>query len=112
MPVFTIHPQPPPKPPAPPQPPPGLTIGDTLWNVAVVTLVLIGVVAVARWLDGLSRPPAGWVCWNVERSTSAGREHSTRCDLLDGWHAERWPDGTTVAVPDDARPLRRYPIRD
>lgn len=93
-------------------PPPGRTIGDTLWNIAAVALVLIGAVAIMRWLDGLSRPAPGWVCWHVERSTSAGREHGARCELQDGWHAERWPDGTTVAVPDNAPVVRRHYIRE
>jgi hypothetical protein len=41
------------------------------------------------------------------RATVAGSEHGTKCDLETGWHAERWPDGATAAVPDRAQILRR-----
>jgi hypothetical protein len=47
------------------------------------------------------------VCLDVQRSTAAGRTFSTKCDLDEGWHAERRTDGTIIAIPDDGRPLRR-----
>jgi hypothetical protein len=83
-----------------------------LFNVALFAVLLIGLVATARWFDGLARPAPGWVCWQIARVTAEGTQRDRRCDLADGWHVERWPGGQQVAVPDQAEVLRRYPVRD
>jgi hypothetical protein len=82
---------------------------DFLMRTGVVGLCVVGWVAVISWIDGKVHPlPApGVVCLDIQRSTSAGRTFSTKCDLDEGWHAERRTDGTIIAIPDDARPLRR-----
>jgi hypothetical protein len=106
--------QPPPSPPAPAAPAtPPFDAADFLFRAVVVGLCVVGAIAVMSWIDGRLHPlPApGVVCMEMTRSTAAGRTFSTKCDLDDGWHAERRGDGTVIAIPDDARPLRRY-VRD
>jgi hypothetical protein len=107
---------PPPSPPAPAPAKPATfdVIVDFLMRTAAVVLIVVGAVAVMSWIDGrlhpLPRP--GVVCVDTTRSTAAGRTFSTKCDLDEGWHAERRADGTVIPIPDDARPVRRYPVRD
>jgi hypothetical protein len=102
----------PPPPPAPAAPPSRLLAAfDLVVQVALVAVLLIGFIAIARWLDGLSRPPAGWVCWSVTRSTAEDTQRDRTCEPAPGWHVEKWPDGATMAVPDNAQVVRRYPVR-
>jgi hypothetical protein len=108
---------PPPSAPAPAAPAPAQAPFDTvdfLMRAAVVGLCVVGFVAVMTWVDGKVHPlpKPGVVCFDVTRSTSAGRTFSTKCDPDEGWHAERRVDGTMLPIPDDARPVRRYPVRD
>jgi hypothetical protein len=95
--------------PAPAKPATFDAIVDFLMRAAVVGLCVVGGVAVMTWIDGKMHPlpKPGVVCFDVTRSTAAGRSFSTKCDLDDGWHAERRADGTVIAIQDDARPLRR-----
>jgi hypothetical protein len=98
----------------PPAPPPAAKSEsrwvDALCELALVAGCIIGFVTVAVWVDAAVHPlPApGWVCYRIERETAAGRQRGHRCSLLDGWHTERWPNGGTVAVPDEAPGRRHY----
>jgi hypothetical protein len=103
---------PPPAPPAPAPPSTLLAAFDLVLQVGLVVLVVVGVVAVVRWVDGLSRPPAGWVCWQVARVTAEDTQRDRTCEPAAGWHVEEWPGHGRVAVPDDAKVVRRYPVRD
>jgi hypothetical protein len=38
---------------------------DLVVQVALLAFLVVGVVAVVRWIDGLGRPAPGWICWNV-----------------------------------------------
>ncbi len=98
-------------PPAAPSPA-KFDLADFLTRAAVVALCVVGFVAVARWVDGLSRPAPGWICIEVARITADDTRRDRRCEPAAGWHAERWPDGATVAVPDHALVVRRTPVRD
>jgi hypothetical protein len=83
-----------------------------LFNIALFAVLLIGVVAIARWVDGLARPAPGWVCWQVARVTAEDTRRDRRCEPAEGWHVEDWPGAGRVAVPDNARVVRRSDFRD
>jgi hypothetical protein len=95
-------------------PPPSrlLAAFDLVVQVAAIGAMAVGIVVVARWFDGLARPAPGWVCWQIARVTAEGTQRDRRCELADGWHAERRPDGATVAVPDNAPVVRQHAVRD
>jgi hypothetical protein len=80
---------------------------DFLLRAAAVVVFVIGLVAIGSWIEHGRLPAPGWVCWDVTRSTAAGSDRGARCDLETGWHAEKWPNGETVAVPDRAQIIRR-----
>jgi hypothetical protein len=85
---FRYHRHPPPPPAAaPPAPAPLsrlLAAFDLVIQVAAIGAMVVGVIAVALWVDGLSRPPSGWVCWQVSRVTAEGTQRDRRCELADG----------------------------
>jgi hypothetical protein len=98
-------------PPPPAAPPPPDTFGFVV-RVAAIGAMVVGIIVAARWIERQTRPAAGWVCWDVARVTSEDTQRDRRCEPEEGWHIERWPDGTMVAVPDHAVVVRRYPVRD
>ncbi len=81
-------------------------------RIVIAALATIGLVAAAQWVERVRRPPPGWTCWRIERATAAGSDYTTRCEPADGWHVEEWSGVGRVAVPDDARVVQRYPVRD
>jgi hypothetical protein len=92
---------------------------DVLIKLGAVGVFAVGVVTLASpWLRGADRqqnplPPRGWTCWDVTRSTTEGRSRGHHCEPALGWHLEESViAGGRVAVPDDARVVRRYPVRD
>jgi hypothetical protein len=106
------------KSPTPPPPPPAKPAEnplDFIIKLVAVAVFLVGVITLAGpWLRGATHPlpPAGWVCWTVERSTSIGTQRDRRCDPAAGWHIERWEGVGRVAVPDIAEVERRHYVRD
>jgi hypothetical protein len=84
---------------------------DYLAKLAVFAALVVGLVTVANWVDGVMHPlpPPGWVCWTVTRSTSAESQHGRRCEPAEGWHIEEWPGVGQMAVPDRAIVVRRRP---
>jgi hypothetical protein len=97
--------------------PPLLSYGrtvDHLVQAAAVVALVIGIITVARWLDSVRHPlaPVGMVCWHVERVTATGRQRQDQCEPAEGWHVEEWPGVGRTVVPDDAKVVRRYPVRD
>jgi hypothetical protein len=87
---------------------------DTVLKFAAFAACVVGLITAAKWVDAVRHPlpPAGWVCWQVTRSTSVGSRHDATCEPAEGWHLEDWPGVGKVSVPDDARPARRYPVQD
>jgi hypothetical protein len=87
---------------------------DWLLRLAGAVVFVVGVITLASpWLHQAERPPPpGWICWRVERATSAGSQRQAQCEPAAGWHVETWPGAGRVAVPDRAMAERRYPVRD
>jgi hypothetical protein len=102
------------KQPAPPTPPPAKpaeSLPDFIIKLVAVAVFLVGAITLATpWLRGVAHPlpPAGRVCWTVERSTSAGSRRDGHCDPADGWHVEDWPGAGRVSVPDRAWVIGRH----
>jgi hypothetical protein len=91
---------------------------DFVIKLAAVGVFVVGVVTLASpWLRDADRqqhplPPPGWVCWHVARVTVEDTQRDRTCEPAEGWHLERWPDGATVAVPDNGQVVRRHVVRD
>jgi hypothetical protein len=47
-----------------------------------------------------------------EYAPSAGTDRGAGCEPAEGWHLEKWPDGATVAVPDQAPVVHRRRVGD
>jgi hypothetical protein len=94
----------------------GAKLFDGMIQLAAAAVFVVGAITLASpWLrraEPSLTPRSGWTCYRIERETSTDRSRSSYCSLQDGWHAERWPDGSTVAVPDWAPILRRHYSRD
>jgi hypothetical protein len=77
---------------------------DHLAKLAVFVATVVGLVTIARWVEGAVHPPPrpGWICVTVTRTTSTESKNGTRCDPVEGWHIEEWPEIGQVAVPDRA----------
>ena len=111
--VHHYKPPPPPPPPSAPAVKPDLLA--ELLQLAGGAVLVVGIITLAApWVHQVRHPlpPAGWVCWSIDRTTAAGTQHGSRCEPAAGWHVEHWPGGEQVAVPDVAAPVRRYPVRD
>jgi hypothetical protein len=82
-------------------------------KLAAVTVFVVGVITLASpWLRKAAErqlPPAGWICWDVTRSTLAGSRREGRCEPSRGWGQEHWDGVGDVAVPP---PWRRHWVRD
>jgi hypothetical protein len=107
-----IHATPPPKPPpAAPSAPASanFVLSLFLMRAGVTLLTIVGAFAALSWVDGRLNPlpPLGVACTDTIHSTAAGRTHSRKCDVDEGWSAGRRQDGSVYFIPDDLRPLRR-----
>jgi hypothetical protein len=114
--IIYKSPPPPAKPPSAPPPPAAVNLLDSALKLVGVAVLVVGAITLAApWLHQVERPapvPAGWICWDVTRSTSTDSERSKHCSPQFGWRAVRLPDGGAVAVPDNADFDRRHYVRD
>jgi hypothetical protein len=85
---------------------------DLVLKTAAVVVFVVGVIAVANWIDGLRKPAPGWVCTEITRRTAADTQRRGYCEPAAGWHSEVWPGVGRVAVPDGAEVERRHYVRD
>ena len=85
---------------------------NTLFKLAMGAACVVGLLAAGRWLDMRNpAPPPGLMSWQITRRTSAGVDHDAGCEPAEGWHVEEWPGVSKVAVPDDAKAVRRHYVQ-